>query len=127
MRAAVQVAWDPKVYRAPYSIDAQGRPMLLCRSGGALDNALTRNDAVVICFGCHRGQMWISGWAAPVIDREAALDFAARNPHNDLLAVGRGFGLYRIDVAEVRVAHRGGEPIEIDLDDYVSSFSGPVT
>ncbi len=80
--------------------------MLLCRSGGALDKALTSNDAAVISISGPSGQIWISGWATPVVDRKTVLDFAAANPQGDLLDVGRGYGLYRIDVAEVRLQPR---------------------
>ncbi len=126
MRALVKVAWDEKLYRVPHAIDSQGRPLLLCRSGGALDRALTANDAVVISVSGQEGRVWISGWAAPVVEREAVLEFAAANPHGDLLDVGRGYGLYRIDVAEVRLQRASGDVVEIDLEDYVSALSGPV-
>jgi hypothetical protein len=127
VNATVKVAWDANVYRVPHAIDPQGRPLLLCRSGGALDRALTSNDAVVIRVAGAAGQVWISGWAEPVVDRAAVLDFAAANPQGDLLDVGRGYGLYRIDVAEVRLQRANGELVEIDVADYVSALSGPVT
>jgi hypothetical protein len=122
--AEIRVVWSSNTFRVRHALDPAGRPLLLCRAGGVLDTALTANDAVVCRFDSGGDEVWVAGWAAPALD--AAQDFAATNPQGDLLDVGRGFGIYRIDVAEVRV-RRGGGPIEeIDVDDYMAEFSEPV-
>lgn len=124
--AQIQVVWHPHPFRVRYAIDGQGRPLLLCRAGGALDQALTDNDAAVLHVQGERKKIWIAGWAAPAADRAAALDFAAANPQGDLLDVGRGFGIYRVDVAEIRFGAGAGATIDIDVDDYLAACSEPV-
>lgn len=123
-----QVAWCSRPFSVRHAHDREGRPLLLCRAGGALDRALAPGDvAVVLNFA---GQVWISGWSFPLDGAEAraaALDFADVNPLSDLLDVGRGFRLYRVDLAEVRLK-KGGRLIDVDVIDYAaSSPSEPVT
>lgn len=122
----VRVVWHPNPFRVRHALDGHGRPLLLCRAGGALDNALTSNDAVVLS-ACRGGDhLWIAGWAAPASGREAALEFAAARPLGDLLDVGRGYGIYRVDVAEIRLCRGDGQMEEIDVDDYAAASSEPV-
>jgi hypothetical protein len=122
----VRVVWQPHPFRVRHALDPSGRPLLLCRAGGALDNALTSNDAVVLSVCRGRDQAWIGGWAAPVPGIAAALEFAATRPLGDLLDVGRGYGIYRVDVAEIRLRRGDGPMEEIDVDDYAAASSEPV-
>lgn len=125
-----QVAWSASLYRVRHALDSEGRPLLLCRSGGALDRVLIPGDvATVIAVSRAEGRVWISGWAMPLQGEDAragAIEFAARNPLSDLLDVGRAFRLYRMDVAEVRL-ECADELVEVDVDDYASAVSEPVT
>jgi hypothetical protein len=121
----VRVVWHPNPFRVRHALDAHGQPLLLCRAGGALDNALTSNDAVVLSVGRGMDQLWIAGWASPASGVDAALEFAAARPVGDLLDVGRGYGIYRVDVAEIRLRRGDGPMEEIDVDDYAAS-SEPV-
>jgi hypothetical protein len=122
----VRVVWHPNLFRVRHALDPLGRPLLLCRAGGALDTALTAHDAVVLSVCQGEDQLWIAGWAAPAPGIEAALEFAAARPLGDLLDVGRGYGIYRVDVAEIRLRRGGGPMEEIDVDDYVAASSEPV-
>ena len=122
----VRVVWQPSPFRVRHALDSCGRPLLLCRAGGALDNALTSNDAVVLSVCRGRDQLWIAGWAAPVTGTAAALEFAATRPVGDLLDVGRGYGIYRVDIAEIRLRRGDGPMEEIDVDDYAAVSSEPV-
>lgn len=128
-----QVPYHSSPYRVRHATDQEGRPLLLCREGGRLDDALTPRDgddtAVVLAVGEARGaRVWISGWATALEDIEAkaaALEFAAVNPVSDLLDVGRGFRLYRMDVAEVRLECPTGHLSEVDADDYAAAEPVP--
>lgn len=127
--AVAQVPFHTSPYRVRHATDNEGRPLLLCREGGQLDRALRPSEgddtAVVLAIGEPRNaRVWISGWAAPLEDieaRAAALEFAAVNPVSDLLDVGRGFRLYRMDVAEVRLECPTGHLTEVDADDYAAA------
>ena len=126
----VRVAWSEGLFRVRYALDREARPLLLCRAGGSLDLALAPGDvAVVINVAGPAERVWISGWAQALeglAARAAAIEFALSNPLSDLLDVGRGFCLYRLDVAEVRL-ERGHTLIDIGIDDYVAAASEPVT
>ena len=120
-----RVAWCDRPFSVRHAHDREGRPLLLCRVGGALDRALSPGDvAVVINFA---GQLWISGWTCALTggeERAAALDFVEVNPVSDLLDVGRGFRLYGVDLAEIRLK-TGSRLVDVDVIDYASSE--PVT
>ncbi|GAA1399340.1 hypothetical protein ACFQZ4_14155 [Catellatospora coxensis] len=126
-----QVPFHASPYRVRHATDHEGRPMLLCREGGQLDDALRPrvgegdDTAVVLAVGESRGaRVWVSGWATAlegIEARAAALEFAAVNPVSDLLDVDRGFRLYRMDVAEVRLECPTGHLTEIDVEDYAAA------
>jgi hypothetical protein len=122
----VRVVWHPNPFQVRHALDFQGRPLLLCRAGGALDSALTSNDAVVLSVCRGKDQLWIAGWAAPASGVAAALEFAASRPLGDLLDVGHGYGIYRVDVAEIRLRRGDGPMEEIDVNDYAAASSEPV-
>src|SRR4051795_3635372 len=57
-----------------------------------------------------RAQVWLSGWLTPVWageERAAALAFAEVTPVTDLLDVGRGATLLRMDLAEIALGEGG--------------------
>jgi hypothetical protein len=128
--ATARVAWSEGLFRVRYALDREGRPLLLCRAGGSLDLALAPGDvALVITVAGAAERVWISGWARALdglAARAAAIEFALVNPLSDLLDVGRGFCLYYLDVAEVRL-ECGRTVIDVDIDDYVAAASEPVT
>ncbi|GAB2950698.1 DUF2470 domain-containing protein [Micromonospora polyrhachis] len=74
------------------------------------------------------GRVWLSGWAS-VLDgqeaRQAALDFFDVDPSGDLLDVGRGFALYRFEVAEVRL-EQADRTINVDPEEYASAEPDPL-
>ncbi len=123
-----RVAFRGGPFRVRHALDSAGRPLLLCRTGGSLDLALADGDvAVVITVAGEQGRVWISGWVEALDSlaaRAAALEFATANPLSDLLDVGRGFCLYRLDVAEVRL-ELSNALIDVDVDDYVAAASEP--
>jgi hypothetical protein len=145
-----RVAWNQALFRVRHALDREARPLLLCRTGGSLDQALAPGDVAVVIAVSGRpagelpqqgatprparpvspaGRVWISGWSEALdglAARAAALEFALANPVSDLLDVGRGFSLHRIDVAEVRL-DLGCALVDVDVDDYVSAVSEPVT
>jgi len=96
--------------------------------GDPVDKALTPADdydvATVLAVAApDGGKLWISGWSTrlrPPLVRGAVLDFAAHNPDPDLLDVGHGHALHRMDVAEVRFEHPDGRLVEIDPDEYAA-------
>lgn len=134
-----QVAWGAHPFRVRHAVDGEGNPLLLCRTAGELDSTLRpvegeSDTAAVLCVtasvGRHRGaKVWISGWVAPLSGaqaRDAAIEFAAVNPLSDLLGIGDGHTLYRMDVAEVRLECPGGHLEEIDPADYAAAEALPV-
>jgi hypothetical protein len=147
----LRLAFRLESYRVRHATDCAGGVLLLSRAGGELATALapadgaddiaavlTVPDVPPVAGSPHLGQVSISGWAkvlTGVAAREAALEYAETNPTSDLLDVGRGFVLHRIEVAEVRlersgstVAGRGtrGCTIDIDPDEYVAAEPDPL-
>jgi hypothetical protein len=115
--------------RVRHATPADGTPLLLTRSTGTLAAALVPppgecDTAVVLSVDGHRpdlpGRLWLSGWAEPLGGaraRAAALEYAEVNPTEDLLGVGRGHALYRVEVGEVRLAF-GSSLVELDVDEF---------
>jgi hypothetical protein len=95
------------------------------------------------------GRVWVSGWAAPLTGveaRQAAQDFVDSlawdwssfggtddrgptagntDPVGDLLDVGRGQVLFRMEPAEVRL-EAGGRISDIDPDEYAAAEPDPL-
>ncbi|WP_051367334.1 hypothetical protein [Hamadaea tsunoensis] len=133
-----QIAWATGPFRVRHATDANGNPMLLCRTGSGLAQALMPRTgatgtgaaavddvAVVVCVEAvdERVRVWISGWAHPIHGialKQAAIEFAEVNPLGDLLDVGGAFELHHLDVAEVRL-ERDGELIDVDVDAYAAA------
>jgi hypothetical protein len=136
----LQIAYRFESYRVRHATDCAGQVLLLSRAGGPLAEALapaegagdvaavlTVADVPPPAGARSLGQVWISGWAAVLTGaavREAALEYAETNPTSDLLDVGRGFVLHRIDVADVRLERRGAM-VDIDPDEYIRAEPDP--
>jgi hypothetical protein len=132
--AIVQVAWTAATFRVRHALDSDGSPLMLCRTGGALDRVLAEGDvaAVISVAGemtvgdgkdQRQGRVWISGWTTPLhgaAAREAAIEFAMANPLSDLLGVNNGFCLHRLEPAEVRL-DRDGQLVDVDLEAYLAT------
>jgi hypothetical protein len=115
--------------RVRHATPSDGTPLLLTRSTGTLAAALVPppgecDTAIVLSVDGHHpdlsGRLWLSGWAEPLGGdeaRAAALDYASVNPTEDLLGVGRGHALYRVEVGEVRLAF-GSSLVELDVDEF---------
>lgn len=131
----------PDQLRVRHATGADGRPLLLTPSTGELAAALQpppgeRDVAMVLRVDdippvdeapCY-GRLWISGWAARLAGpeaRAAAQAYAAVNPCSDLLDVGYGHTLYRMHVAEVRLAH-GPSLVELEPEDYLAATPDPL-
>ena len=75
-----------------------------------------------------RAQVWLSGWLTPVRaadERAAALAFADVQPVGELLDVGRGNTLLRLDLAEV-VLGEGGTVVEVPPEAYLAAEPDPL-
>ncbi len=120
-------------YRCPLCVrlatGEDGLPLLLVHDHSHLAAALapthgeTDTSTVVSIDHPRQGRLWLSGWASRLDEhdsRDAALSFASINPLGDLLDVGHDHSLYRLDVAEVRLAH-GDTLIDIDVDEYLAA------
>ena len=126
--------------RVRHAAMVDGTPLLLVRDGGSTAEALAERPGddvpAVLCVddvppldrSPSLGRLWLSGWAAPLAGREArhAADaFARANPVGDLLAVGAGYTLHRLDVAEVRLERRSGW-VDVPVDEYIDAEPDPV-
>lgn len=120
-------------YRCPlrvrFTTGDDGHPLLLVHDDSHLAAALTpvpdeADTGTVLSIDHPRhGRLWLSGWCSRLRGADlnaAALSFAELNPVGDLLDVGRDHSLYRLEIAEVRLAH-GNTLIDIDIDDYLAA------
>jgi hypothetical protein len=75
------------------------------------------------------GRVWVSGWAAPPQGtaqlREAALEFAETHADDDLLGLGRGTQLHRVEVQAVRLETDAGI-VTVDPEDYTAADPDPL-
>jgi hypothetical protein len=128
VQAARRATGGAGPYPVRHALDSTGAPLLLTAVGDPVDRALTAPDgydvATVLAIATpDGGQLCISGWSKRLPDamlRDAVLEFAEHNPVNDLLDVGRGHTLHRLEVAEIRLEHADGHWIDIDPDDYAA-------
>jgi hypothetical protein len=121
--------------------DTNGRMLLLSPGGGALATALrpqpgTEDTAMVLDISDvppmagspELGRVWVSGWAVLLEGdeaRQAAIDYAEIDASGDLLDVGDGQVLHRMDVAEVRY-ERHGVLVDVDPDEYAAASPDPL-
>ena len=124
-----------------HATDAAGRVLLLARAGGRLSRALeapepTADTPVVVVVddippvagAPSYGRVWICGRArvlTGIAARSAAVEFACVNPASDLLDVGRGFVLYRVEVSEVQL-EREARTVDVALAEYAAARPDPV-
>ncbi|WP_157641440.1 hypothetical protein [Longispora albida] len=115
--------------RVRHATGSDGSPLLLVHDRSHLAEALVPEDggtdtgAVLSIDHPSHGRLWLSGWATRldgIAARAAALEFAEVNPVSDLLGIGEGHSIYRLDLAEVRLAH-GDSLVEVDVDEYLDA------
>ena len=122
--------------------DANGRVLLLSPTDGAVAAALRPQDgaddtAMVLDISDvppmagapALGRVWVSGWATRLDGdeaRAAALDYADIDPSGDLLDVGAGQVLHRLDVAEVRY-ERHDKLVDVDVDEFAEATPDPLS
>ena len=135
------IACRPSPQRVRHATDATGRVLMLVPAGGDLADSLRPaegaddvavvldvQDVPPVAGSPTLGRAWVSGWAAPLTGveaRQAAQDFVDTDPAGDLLDVGRGQVLFRIEPAEVRL-EVGGRMREIDPDEYAAAEPDPL-
>jgi hypothetical protein len=120
---------------------AAGQVLLVVPSEGEVCAAVTGSAdgdlAALVLFTDHapvplrdpvRAQVWLSGWLTPVREadqRATALAFAEVSPVGELLDVGRGTTLLRLDLAEV-VLGEGGAVQEVTPEAYLAAAPDPL-
>jgi hypothetical protein len=139
--ATAHIACGPGPLPVRHVTDDHGRVLLLAPADGALAVALrpqegTDDTAMVLDISDvppmagspALGRVWVSGWAK-LLDgdeaRAAALDYAAIDASGDLLDVGRGQAIHRLEVAEVRY-ERHDQLFDVDPDDYALAAPDPL-
>ncbi|ADD44576.1 hypothetical protein [Stackebrandtia nassauensis] len=137
--ATVQVAWNETMWTVNASADSEGTPLLLLPDADGLTAALRdsrgMDTAVAMRFDDEPplpcapwlGSAWVAGWAEPVPEsgqRQAALAFSEVNPVPELLDVGQGHTMWRVNVAEVRL-QCGDELTDIPAADYAAAEPDP--
>ena len=98
------------------------------RDGDLAALVLVTDHAPVPLRDPVRAQVWLSGWLTPVRpadERAATLAFAEVAPVGDLLDVGRGNTLLRLDLAEV-VLGEGGAVAEVAPEAYLAATPDPL-
>jgi hypothetical protein len=135
------IACRPSPHLVRHATDVAGHVLMLVPAGGELAEALrpaegTDDVAVVldvqdvppVAGSPTLGRVWVSGWAAPLTGveaRQAAQDFVDIDPVGDLLDVGRGQVIFRMEPAEVRL-EVGGRVTDIDPEEYAAAEPDPL-
>ncbi|MEJ3747766.1 DUF2470 domain-containing protein [Actinomycetes bacterium KLBMP 9797] len=138
---SAHIACRPGPHRVRHAADHAGRVLLLVPADSDLARALRPTDgaddtAVVldvqdvppVAGAPALGRVWVSGWAAPLAGaeaRQAALEFADQDPTSDLLDVGQGQVLFRMNPEEVRLERAGGM-IDIEPEEYAAAEPDPL-
>nr|WP_296069366.1 DUF2470 domain-containing protein [uncultured Actinoplanes sp.] len=139
--AVAHVACGPGPLPVRHVTDANGQVLLLSPRDGTLATALrpqpgTDDTAMVLDISDvppmagspSLGRVWVSGWATLLEgdqQRQAALDYAGIDASGDLLDVGAGQVLHRMNVAEVRY-ERHENLIDIDPDAFCAAGPDPL-
>lgn len=150
---AAHIACRPGPHRVRHATDAAGRVLMLVPAGGEVAESLRpaggADDVAVVldvpdvaplAGSPALGRVWVSGWAASLTGveaRQAAQDFidpltwdwssfgGPAGAVGDLLDVGRGQVLFRMEPAEVRL-EVAGRIHEIDPDEYAAAEPDPL-
>lgn len=139
--AALCVAGREPSRPLAHAVTGEGRLLLLVPAGGeaaATVEASPGRDVSALLMVCDRApvplrdpvraRLWLSGWLTPVPPRDlraAALEFAEVRPVGDLLDVGSGTALLRLDLAEV-VLREGERCTEIGPGDFAGARPDPL-
>ena len=137
----VHVACRPGPHTVRHATDPMGRILILANrtdpiaaalrpADGTDDTAMVLDvtDVPPVAGSPAHGRLWVSGWASPLDGapaRMAALDFADVHACGDLLDVGRGTTIFRMEVAEVRI-ERCGTTTDVDPDEYAAAEPDPL-
>ncbi|MEV4348957.1 DUF2470 domain-containing protein [Actinoplanes sp. NPDC049596] len=135
------IACRPGPLPVRHVTDANGRVLLLSPRDGAFTAALKPqegNDDTAMVLDISDvppmagspalGRVWISGWATLLEgdeSRAATLDYADVDASGDLLDVGEGQVLHRLEVAEVRY-ERNENLVDVDVDDWAEATPDPL-
>ncbi|WP_409332503.1 DUF2470 domain-containing protein [Trujillonella humicola] len=139
--AALCVAGREPARPLAHAVTADGRLLLLVRSDGETAAAVEAGpgrDVSALLMVCDRApvplrdpvraRLWLSGWLTPVPPhdlRAAALAFADVRPVGDLLDVGSGVTLLRLDLAEV-VLREGERCTEVSPGEFAAARPDPL-
>jgi hypothetical protein len=139
--ATAHIACRPGPFPVRHVADAAGRPLLLSPRDGVLTAALrpaegTDDTALVldisdvppVAGAPSLGRVWVAGWARELTGaqaRAAALDYAEVDAAPDLLDVGDGRVLHRMEIAEIRY-ERHGVLTDVDPDEYAAATPDPL-
>lgn len=135
------IACGPGPLPVRHVTDGNGRVLLLSPRDGAFAAALRPmegaddtamvldiSDVPLTADSPALGRVWVSGWAVLLAGdeaRAAALDYAEVDASGDLLDVGEGQVLHRMEVAEVRY-ERTGDLYDVDIDEYAAATPDPL-
>ena len=139
--AVAHIACGPGPLPVRHVTDAHGRVLLLARRDGAFAAAvrprpdaddtatvLDITDVPPMADSPAAGRVWVSGWVSALDGdeaRAAALDYADVDASGDLLDVGDGQVLHRMDVADVRI-ERSGSLADVDPDEFAAASPDPL-
>ncbi|MGY1771021.1 DUF2470 domain-containing protein [Blastococcus sp. SYSU D00813] len=139
--AALCVAGREPARPLAHAVTGDGRLLVLVRADGeaaATVEASPGRDVSALLMVCDRApvplrdpvraRLWLSGWLTPVPARDlraAALEFAEVRPAGDLLDVGSGAALLRLDLAEV-VLREGERCTEVGPGDFAAARPDPL-
>jgi hypothetical protein len=140
--AVAYIACRPGQLPVRHVSDANGGVLLLSPRDGAFATAarppestddtamvLDISDVPPMAGSPSLGRVWVSGWVRPLGGdeaRQAALDYADVDASGDLLDVGAGQVLHRMEVAEVR-HERHEKLVDIDPDEYAAASPDPLS
>ena len=145
------LAASPTEFAVTHVTDRMGRILLLVTEDGPADRALrpvaADTDAVAqlviadrqpVPSSPWRGRVTMSGWATRLAGssaQQAAMDFAEVSAVGDLLDVGRGSVLYRLDLAEIEwctpaygsvdAGPDGLRRVDVDVDAFLDAEPDP--